>query len=153
MKKPEFKHLFDISLDIGVTHDLGETPHGRKRIVQVIGGDFQGERIKGTVNKESAADWVSISPNDSIRLDVRLTLQTDDNTLIFMRYEGIRHCSPNVAKRLSNNEPVDRDEYYWRTSPFFETGSEKYNWINNVVCFALGEKKGNVVSYNVFELL
>tara|TARA_B100000945_G_C20386257_1_gene599892 strand:+ start:723 stop:1202 length:480 start_codon:yes stop_codon:yes gene_type:complete len=150
---PKFAHLFDISLVIGEAHDLGETPNGKKRIVQVVGGEFMGDRVRGNVRTESAADWVLIRPDLSIKLDVRLTLETVDNALVHMRYEGIRHASSKIAKQLLSNKRVDPGDYYWRISPFFETSSKKYNWMNKIVSFGMGEKNGHRVSYAVFELM
>tara|TARA_B100000902_G_C27054927_1_gene786074 strand:+ start:383 stop:844 length:462 start_codon:yes stop_codon:yes gene_type:complete len=153
MTIPQFKHLFDITLDIGNSHDLGSTPQGKKRIVQVTGGKFFGDRASGHVRSEAAADWVLVRPDKSIKLDVRLTLETSDRALIFMRYEGIRHSSPAIASKLANNEPIDPSLYYWRASPFFETSNHNYLWINNIVSIALGQKKENKVFYEVFQVL
>ena len=104
-----------------------------------------GDRVRGNVRTESAADWVLIRPDLSIKLDVRLTLETIDNALVHMRYEGIRHAS--------SNQHVNSGDFYWRISPFFETGSKKYSWMNKIVSFGMGEKNGNRVSYTVFELM
>ena len=112
-----------------------------------------GDRVRGNVRTESAADWVLIRPDLSIKLDVRLTLETVDNALVHMRYEGIRHASSKIAKQLSSNKRVAPGDYYWRISPFFETSSKKYNWMNKIVSFGMGEKNGNRVSYAVFELM
>ena len=86
-------------------------------------------------------------------IDVRIALKTDDDALIYMQYRGVRHSSPAVAERLVRGEQVDPAEYYFRTSPFFETGSAKYAWINNIVCVAVGERLPSAVRYNVFEIL
>ncbi len=153
MANLQFKHLFDITLQIGNSHDLGATPYGDKKIVQVTGGQFSGQKISGNVRPESAADWVLIRPDLSIKLDVRLTLETNDNAMIFMRYEGIRHSSPEIAHKLAKNDSVDPQLYYWRASPFFETSSKQYLWLNNIVAVALGQKKESKVFYEVFEIL
>jgi hypothetical protein len=145
--------LFDISLSLHPAHELGVTPLGKRRIVPVAGGTFKGERLSGSVLPNAAADWIMVRNDESVQLDVRLTLKTHDDALIYMQYRGIRSSSPAVAARLARGEKVDPAEYYFRTSPVFETGSEKYAWINNIVCVAVGERLPSSVLYKVFEIL
>jgi hypothetical protein len=153
MNEPKFSHLFDISITVDPPHDLGATPLGTRRIVPVTGGSFKGERLSGIVMPNAAADWILVRADGSIQLDVRLTLKTDDEEMIYMNYRGIRNSSPEVAKRLANGELVDPSEYYFRTAPVFETGAERYAWMNNIICVALGTRVPTEVRYKIFEIL
>ena len=153
MSHLQSKPLFDISLTLHPPHDIGETPVGTRRIVPVSGGRFVGDRLKGIVLPNAGADWVLVRANASVQLDVRLTLQTEDDALIYMSYRGIRHSSPEVSQRLMRGDKVDPSEYYFRTTPWFETGHDKYEWINNIVCVAVGERLVSEVKYKVFEIL
>ncbi len=145
--------LFDISLSLHPPQNLGATPMGTRRIVPVSGGTFKGERLKGFVLENAAADWIMVRADGSVQLDVRLTLETDDGALIYMTYRGVRNSTPEVAERLARGDSVDPGEYYFRTSPFFETSSEKYAWINNIVAVGVGERLAAGVKYRVFEIL
>jgi len=86
-------------------------------------------------------------------LDVRVTLEADDGALIYMTYRGLRHGPDDVMARVNAGEEVDPSEYYFRTAPFFETGSEKYAWLNNIVCVAIGRRNKKGPVYRVFEVL
>jgi hypothetical protein len=86
-------------------------------------------------------------------MDVRLTLMTDDDQHIFMTYRGIRHGPKDVLDRLSNGEPVDPSEYYFRNTPWFETGSDKYGWLNRIVAVATGHRFPEGPTYKVYEIL
>lgn len=152
MNELQSSPLFDISITVDPPHDVGATPLGTRRIVPVTGGSFKGNRVSGTVLANAAADWILVRADGSVQLDVRLTLRTDDGALIYMSYRGIRHSSPEVAKRLASGEPVDPGEYYFRTAPVFETGSDKYEWMNNIICVAVGERLAGEVKYRVFEI-
>ena len=46
---PEIKteFLFKITLEVPPLLDLGETPHGRRRIARIAGGSFEGPKLKG----------------------------------------------------------------------------------------------------------
>jgi hypothetical protein len=71
--------------------DLGPGPNGHRRIFVVKGGHFVGPRLKGIV-LPGGADWTLVGPDGSARLDVRITLCTDDDALIYARYEGALHA-------------------------------------------------------------
>ena len=147
------RELFDISVSLHPVQDEGATPMGTRRIVPVSGGTFRGDRLRGVVLSNAAADWVLVRADASVQLDVRLTLETDDGALIYMTYRGVRNSSPEVAQRLARGDSVDPTEYYFRTTPYFETSSEKYAWINNIVTVGVGERLAAGVKYKVFEIL
>ena len=153
MNALQSRPLFDISITVDPPHDLGPTPMGTRRIVPVTGGSFTGPRLRGTVMTNAAADWIILRADGSVLLDVRLTLKTDDDALIYMNYRGIRHSTPEVAQSLARGEVVDPAEYYFRTTPVLETGSSKYAWLNNIICVAVGERLAAQVKYRVFEIL
>ncbi len=153
MHSLQSRPLFDISISLHPIQEVGDTPLGTRRIVPVSGGTFKGERLSGDVMPNAAADWIVVRANGSVQLDVRLTLQTDDDALVYMTYRGIRHSTPEVAKRLAAGESVDPSEYYFRTTPVFETASEKYAWLNNVISVAVGERLATGVKYRVYEIL
>ena len=153
MNHIESSPLFNITLTLHPAQEMGETPLGTRRIVPVSGGMFNGERLRGMVLPNAGADWVLMRNDGSVQLDVRLTLRTDDDALIFMSYRGIRHSSPEVSRRLMRGDKVDPSEYYFRTTPVFETSHDKYEWLNNIVCVAVGERLASEVKYKVFEIL
>src|SRR4029450_12734969 len=55
-------------------------------------------------------------------------IKTDDEALIYMRYEGI--AAGDALPRVLGAEAVPPAGYYFRTTPYFETGSDKYAWLN-----------------------
>ena len=40
-----------------------------------------------------------------------------------------------------------------RTAPMFETGSERYAWLNDVQAVGIGALEGDDVNYDVYRLL
>lgn len=132
--------------------ELGDTPAGRRRIIEITGGTFQGERLKGKV-LAGGADWQVIRSDGVARLDTRYTLQTHDGALIYVRNVGYRHGAPEVIKRLAAGEAVDPSLYYMRTTPWYETGDPRYAWLNRIVCVATGARRAAAVELEVFEVL
>ncbi len=58
-----------------------------------------------------------------------------------------------MIERVNRGEPVDPSEYYFRTAPFFETGSDKYGWLNRIVAVAMGSRNPTGPFYKVYEIL
>lgn len=145
--------LFDITLHVPQVIDIGDTPLGRRRIAAVTGGEFQGERLRGTVVGAPAGDWL-LQRNDGVTvLDVRLLLRTDDGEHIYMSYRGLRHGPADVMARLAAGERVDPASYYFRMAPVFETAARKYEWINKVVAVGTGRREPSGPVYSVHEVL
>jgi hypothetical protein len=141
-QKPELQYLMEVALDLqGVgkgTHVVG-FPGGERVTVAVTGGTFEGPKLKGTV-LTPGGDWLVRRPDGSSVLDVRVTLQTDDAQLIYMSYRGIMYTPKGGTQ-------------YWRTIPMFETGAEKYSWLNQIVCVGVGVPTPGKAVYRVFQVL
>ena len=50
-------------------------------------------------------------------------------------------------------ERVEPSQYYFRTTPTFETASEKYRFLNRIVCVATGRREPTGPVYDVFHIL
>jgi hypothetical protein len=140
--KPELQFLMDLSLDLQGVGKGGHVvgfPGGERVTVAVTGGTFEGPKLKGTV-LTPGGDWLVRRPDGSSVLEVRVTLQSDDTQLIYMSYRGIMY-TPKGGKQ------------YWRTIPMFETGAEKYSWLNQIVCVGVGVPTPGKAVYRVFQVL
>ena len=127
------RHLFTIKAEVLRIDDLGLTPYGHRRIASVTGGHFQGDRLRGTVQPSPGGDWLLLRSDAVLMLDVRITLKTEDDQLIYMSYKGMRHGPAEVIERLNRGEAVDPSTYYFRSTPLFETASPKYQWLNKLM--------------------
>lgn len=145
--------LFTISIKLHPTEEVGNTPAGTRRVFPVAGGDFAGERLRGTVLPVAGSDLLLTRADGSSQQDVRMLLRTDDGALIVMTYRGVRHASAEVNARIARGEPVAASEYYLRTAPFFETAAPQYAWLNTIVTVGIGERRPTDVVYQVFEVL
>ena len=58
-----------------------------------------------------------------------------------------------MIDRLNRGETVDPSSYYFRTAPLFETGSDKYGWLNRIVAVATGHRLPQGPVYEVYEVL
>jgi hypothetical protein len=150
---PEIKteFLFTIALEVQF-FSLGDTPYGGRRIVRFGNGSFEGPKLKGTV-LPGGAGWTLVRRDGVLELNVRLALETDDKQQIYMTWQGFRHGPKEIIERLDRGETVDPRSYYMRTTPYFETSSEKYGWMNRICSIATGSVKGSVRTFEVFQVL
>ena len=153
MQELRSRSLFTITMKLPPTLEMGATPAGTRRVFIVAGGTFAGDRLRGEVLPEGGSDLLLVRTDGSSQQDVRLILRTDDGALILMTYRGVRHASAEVSARIARGEAVASSEYYLRTSPFFETSSPAYAWLNTIVSIGIGERTSDGVTYEVFEIL
>jgi len=146
------RSLMVLRLATAAIEEVGATPHGRLSIFPIIGGSFEGERLRGRV-LAGGGDWVLERGDGTRALDVRITLRTDDGHLIYVQYPGRFHGAPDVMQRIVRGEVVDASEYYFRTAPLFETASEKYGWLNGIVAIGIGRRTRQQVAYTVHAIL
>jgi hypothetical protein len=143
--------LLSAEISLAAPQELGETPLGRRRVIGITGGKFRGHRLSGRV-LSGGADWQVIRSDGVADLDARYTLETDDGALIYVRNVGYRHGPPDVLQRLASGMAVDPALYYMRTTPWFETGAERYRWMNRMVCVGSGERKPDCVKLDFYEV-
>jgi hypothetical protein len=131
---------------------LGAVPHGDRIIVPVVGGEFEGPRLRGVI-LPGGGDWLLRRSDDVLELDLRITLETDDHALIQMRFEGLRHGPADAIAAINRGEVVDPARYYFRTLPRFETSSDKYAFLNRIITVGVGETRPDGAIHRIFEIL
>ncbi|APH73658.1 DUF3237 domain-containing protein [Aquibium oceanicum] len=149
--KPELVHLCDLTVELAVPMELGDSPRGRRRIIPIVGGTVTGERLNGRI-LNLGADWQTILADGNAELDTRYSMETDDGALIDIRNFGYRNGPPEVIAALGRGEPVDPSLYYMRTHPRFETGDSRYAWLNRLICVGTGARQAAAVVIKVYEV-
>ena len=149
---PELEFAFEAIAEIGKPQDLGVTPHGRRRIIPVLGGRFEGPAIRGRI-LPGGADWQILRADGTAELDARYTLETEDGALIYVSNQGMRRGSPAVLARLNAGEVVDPCSYYFRTVAQFETGAAGYQWLTEAIFVASAERYPEKVVVRFWKLL
>ena len=119
---------------------LPNTPSGTRMIVEVEGAVYKGDRLSGKLKGAAAADWMTLAPDGTGTLDVRGTLETDDGALVYSFYRG----------RLDLSQPLGEAHIY--AAPLYETGDERYAWLNKVQAVAKGTTDGQTLNYEIYEL-
>jgi hypothetical protein len=150
--KSEF--LFHLALTVAPEpHPIGAGPLGTRRVTGITGGTCVGPRIQGTAVPGASAAWVLIGADETIRLEVRVTLRTDDGAWIYMHYPGIAYGSRETMQRVNTGRAVEPGAYYFRTVAQFETAAPRYDWLNRVFAVGVGERATDGPRYDVYEIL
>jgi Protein of unknown function (DUF3237) len=149
---PKLEFAFTATITLGAIQEVGNTAHGRRRIIPITGGIFEGPAIKGTV-EPGGADWQIIRADNVAELDAQYTLKTEDGVFIYIVNKGYRHGAAEVLQRLAKGETVSPKDYYFRTTPVFETASEKYDYLNKYIYIASGERKKESVIIHFYKVL
>ena len=81
---PEARFAWEAQVDIGERQSLGQGPRGERFIVPILGGRFEGPRLRGTV-LPGGADRQLLRADGVKELDALYELQTDDGAVITVR--------------------------------------------------------------------
>jgi len=144
--------LMTVRITAAPPQKLGTVPHGTRTVVPVTGGDFEGPRLRGKI-LPGGGDWLLLRSDDVLELDLRITLETDDQALVYMTFQGLRHGPPDAIAALGRGEVVDPARYYFRTLPRFETSTEKYAFLNRIVAVGVGEARPDGAVHRIDEIL
>jgi hypothetical protein len=118
---------------------LGGTPAGTRMIFEVEDARVESERLNAKMVGQAAADWLVVGPDGTGTLDVRSLVETDDGALVFGHYTG----------RVDTNDPV-----HVYAAPQFDTGDERYLWLNKIQFVAKGtlSEDNTVLTYELCEV-
>ncbi len=148
---PRLELLGHFRAELGEPLELGQTLWGRRRVIPIAGGEFDGPRLRGTV-LAGGADWQVVHPDGMATIDTRYTLHTHDGALISVATQGVRHGPPEVLARIAAGELVDPAEYYFRVSIRYEVAESEYGWLNRIVAIASAVRLANTVVYDAYEV-
>ena len=148
----ETKYVFTITARIGGVTTVGDTGHGVRRIIPILGGEVRGENVNGKVCA-FGADFQIIRPNELIELEARYAFETDDGATVYVENKGIRFGPAELLQKLKRNEPVDPKLIYFRTVPRFETGHAKYRWLMESLFIASAARHTDRVIIDVHQVL
>jgi hypothetical protein len=148
---PKLTFAFEVRATVGPPMEVGQVAPGRRRIVSITGGTFEGPNVRGKV-MAGGADWQIIRADGFTELDTRYTLETDKGQIIYVQNPGMRHAAPDVMKRLLAGEVVDPAMVYFRTVPKFETASADLQWLTRAVFVGMGERYPSDVRIRFFRV-
>lgn len=100
--KPKLEYLGRWTVELTApVWELGQTSDlGKRRIIPITGGKFEGPNIKGKI-LNNGADWQIVTKDGLAIIDTRYLLQTDDGEYIYLQTKGYRFGPPEVLARIA----------------------------------------------------
>ena len=118
---PETEFVMQLHVTLDAAYSVGETPHGRRTVIPITGGTFEGPRLKGTIIP-GGADW-QLAKGNRTEIEAIYSIKTDDGVYIHIRNRGIINMGKDA-----NGQP----SFYFRCAPHFEAPEDSpYAWLNN----------------------
>ncbi|MBV8303244.1 MAG: DUF3237 domain-containing protein [Acidimicrobiia bacterium] len=118
-------------------------PYGARIIVEVTSWEMEGERIQAKLRGSAAADWATVTADGTLlSVDVRATVETHDGAAVFVQYNGRSDVSGGFGTRPNY------------IAPRFETGDERYAWLNKIQAVGKGALSADFssIEYELYEL-
>ena len=148
---PPLIFFADFSVQVDKPQEVGQTHHGVRRLIPILGGQVQGQDWTARV-LPGGADFQLIVNERMAELDARYTIETDGGDLIYVQNRAVRTAAPDVMARLVRGEAVPPELVYFRCSPSFETASASLRWITERLFVGTGARHPDRVVMRLFEV-
>jgi hypothetical protein len=146
------RYVFSLAIKVGAPIVAGDSGHGVRRIIPILGGEVRGEGIKGTIFP-AGADFQIIRPNGFTELEAKYAFELDDGAVVYIENTGIRFGPKPLLDRIARGEIVDPASIYFRSVPKFETGGENYRWLMENLFVGVGARHPDRVEIDVHQVL
>jgi hypothetical protein len=149
IRSPMLEHLFSYQAVLRAPEIIGPVPEGIRVNFYVTGGTIEGPRLRGTI-LPVGGDWLTIRRDGIGVLDVRATLKSADEALIFVAYHGIGDLGPDGYEKFLRGERPPT--LTLRTAPTFRSSAPQYQWLHRLLCVSTGlvDFERSEVRYDVF---
>ena len=112
---------FTITLDISGTHDVGDTPYGHRRLLEVSGGTISGDRMNGSVRTGGLEYELTLS-NGVLEYQGINILEASDGSRIFVRSCGVAPDEGSTPRVIPDFEATTTGSYaFLNTGKFVAT--------------------------------
>ena len=141
---PQLEFALQLNVTLGEAYGIDNTQHGRRTVIPITGGTFEGKGLKGTI-VNGGADY-QLNAEGRTELEAIYCIKTDDGIYIHVRNRGI----------IANGKDADgKPSFYFRAAPQFEAPADsKYAWMNNALFLCapdFGGQQGGI-TLNVWEV-
>ena len=123
---PTLEFFADLSVSVAKPIEVGQTIHGTRRLIPILGGTATGNGWTAKV-LSGGADFQLIVNDQTAELDARYVLETDAGDMIYVQNHAVRTASAEVMARLIRGEPVSPESVYFRCTPRLDRKSTRLN--------------------------
>lgn len=122
---PQMEFVMQLNVTLGKAYSVGETQAGKRQVVPITGGSFEGPLLRGTIINGGADYQLVSSDGNRSTLEAIYSVRTDDGVYIHVRNQGIVY---------SGKDHTGNEIFYFKAAPRFEAPMDsKYSWLNNAI--------------------
>ena len=122
---PQLEYVVELKVKCEGAYQVGQTSHGNRFIIPIVGGTFEGPKMKGTILSGGADYQLQDNEHGRTEVEAIYSIKTDDGVNIHVRNKGLI-----CTGKDENGNP----QFYFRTTPQFEAPFDsKYAWLNNAI--------------------
>src|SRR5262249_61108063 len=99
----QFEYLCAIKADLGELKSMGPAPLGERRVVDILGGTFEGPLMRGEV-LGGGADWQIARSDGALELDARYALREERGGVVKVVGQGKRRGPAEGRVRAASCE-------------------------------------------------
>lgn len=114
-----------LRVTLGDVYTVGDTPHGKRIVIPITGGTFEGPQLKGTILNGGADYQLASADGSRTELEAIYSIRTDDGTYIHVRNRGLI---------VNGKDEQGQPSFYFKAAPQFEAPADsRYAWLNNAL--------------------
>jgi len=108
---PQLEFALQLRVTIDQAYTVGETPHGKRIVIPITGGTFEGPRLRGTILPGGADYQLANADGSRTELEAIYSIMTDDSIYIHVRNRGLV---------FDGKDAQGTPYYYFKAAPQFE---------------------------------
>lgn len=103
---------YKATLKIGAIHDVGTTQYGKRRILDITGGDMKGDKVSATVDN-LGLDYELTLSNGAMELEQIMMIHGSDKSVNFLRVCGVAAAGDSVVRVVPDFEAANSGSLAW----------------------------------------
>lgn len=120
---PELEYVVELKVKCEGAYQVGQTSHGNRFVIPIVGGTFEGPKMKGTIIPGGADYQLQDNEHGRTEVEAIYSIKTDDGIYIHVRNRGIIYNGKDAEGKPS---------FYFKAAPQFEAPADsRYGWLNN----------------------
>jgi hypothetical protein len=137
---PGLEFVCELRVDCGPAYTVGQTSHGTRTVIPILGGTFSGPQMQGEILSGGADYQLVDTAHGRNEIEAIYSIKTDDGV-----YIHIRNCGLIT---------MGKDGFYFRTAPKFEAPQDsKYDWLNNAIFVCMPGPATDCICLRVWKVL
>ena len=137
---PGLEFVCELRVNCDPGYNVGQTSHGIRNVIPILGGTFSGPKMKGEIIGGGADYQLIDREHGRTEVEAIYSIRTDDGVNIHIRNCGLITMGPNG--------------FYFRTAPRFEAPQDSpYNWLNDAIFVCMPGPATDCICLRVWKVL